>query len=128
MDEEMIGREELAALSSAIEGVRARIPRRLRPVWRKVPPEVESMVCAALADLVRDPHGIQLAMNRQGDPQCYEHLVLDLQGIEVLFASELRRLRALVARYHVPDLTAALLADPEARRTVHAWLAETRRR
>jgi hypothetical protein len=128
MPDEVIGDHDLAALIHQIQGVEKSIRWQLRPIWSEVPPAVFSMVCAGLADLMRDPYGVQLAIDRQGDPQHYEHYVSDLQGIEVLFASELQRLRALVVRYGVPELTAALLADPDTRRAAQAWLAHTRRR
>lgn len=127
MYEEVIGEYELAALVSAIEGVHVSIRRRVQGIWPKMPPLILSLVGAGLADLVRNPNSRQFPIDVQGAPSGYEHYVMDLQGLKVLFPAELKRLRALVARYRVPDLTFALLTDPEVLRAAHSWLAETRR-
>jgi hypothetical protein len=127
MYEEVIGEYELAALVSAIEGVHVSIRRRLRRTWPEMPPLILSLIGAGLADLVRNPNSHQFPINVQGAPLGYEHHVMDLQGLKVLFPAELKRLRALVTQYRVPDLTFALLTDADALSAAHAWLAETRR-
>jgi hypothetical protein len=128
MYEEVIDEPELAALVSGIEGIHTSIRRRQRRRWPEMPPLILSLVCAGLSDLVQNPNSRQFPIDVQGAPPGYEHHVMDLRGLKGLFPAELKRLRALVARYRVPDLTFALLTDPKVLRAAQAWLAQTRRR
>jgi hypothetical protein len=123
MYEEVIGEPELAALVSGVEGIHTSIRRRLRQIWPEMPPLILSLIGAGLADLVQDPTSRQFRIELQGAPPGLEHQVMDLHGLKRLLPAELKRLRALVTRYRVPDLTFALLTDPEVLSAAQAWLA-----
>lgn len=128
MEEEVIDVHTLAPLVSDIQGLQSSIRRRLRHIWPDPSPFILSLVGAGLADLVRNPTIQHFPIEIHGAPPGDEHHVMDLPGLKKLLPAELRRLCAMVARYGVPELTFALLTEPDTLRPAETWLEEEHRR